>query len=129
MQRKRLFISFDFDNDLGAKTMLAGQSNLPDTPFDFADASVKKHLTGDWESKVRERIRRADVVCILCSPTTAGAQGVAIELEIAKELGKPYFLLKAYGDRSAYPPKGASSTDKIYKWEWENLKRLIHGAR
>ena len=46
--KKRVFISFDFDHDEGTKIMLAGQAKKPDSPFDFKDASVKDHLTGDW---------------------------------------------------------------------------------
>ena len=26
-------------------------------------------------------------------------------------------------------PKAAKSSDKIYKWTWDNLKSLIHGVR
>jgi len=129
MQRKRLFISFDYDNDATLKMLLANQAKHPDTPFDIIDASVKEHLTGDWQAKVRERIRRADVVCVLCSPTTHTAKGVAIELEIAKELGRPYFLLKGYSDKACIKPSNAASSDKIYSWTWDNLKTLIHGGR
>ena len=41
MANKRAFISFDFDNDEGAKILLAGQAKHPDSPFDFSDAAVK----------------------------------------------------------------------------------------
>ena len=41
--KKRAFISFDYDNDEGAKIMLAGQAKLPDSSFDFTDASVRDH--------------------------------------------------------------------------------------
>lgn len=129
MQRKRLFVSFDYDNDRTLKMLLVGQAEHQDTPFDISDASVKDHLPGDWVAKVRERIRRADVVCVLCSPTTYNAQGVAIELKIAKELGKPYFLLAGYSDKTCYKPANADASDKLYSWTWDNLKALIHGGR
>lgn len=129
MQRKRLFVSFDYDNDSDLKMFLVGQAKHDDTPFDIVDASVKDHLPGDWRAKVRERIRRADVVCVLCSPTSHLANGVAIELEIAKELNKPYFLLAGYSNKSCYKPRNAAPTDKMYNWTWDNLKLLIHGSR
>ena len=50
--KKRVFIGFDYDHDEGAKIMLAGQEKLPDSLFDFTDASVKVHLSGDWKEKV-----------------------------------------------------------------------------
>ena len=55
--KKRVFISFDYDHDEGAKIMLAGQAKLSDSPFDFKDSSVKEHLTGDWKDKVRRRAK------------------------------------------------------------------------
>jgi hypothetical protein len=129
LAKKRIFISFDIDNDLGTKTMLAGQSKFPDSPFEFKDNSVKDHLTGDWKEKVRRRMVNVDVVIVLCGTRTHTATGVSAELEIAKETKKPYFLLAAYSDKNCVKPKAASSNDKLYKWNWDNLKMLINGAR
>lgn len=127
--KKRAFISFDYDNDEGTKIMLAGQAKLADSPFDFKDASVKEHLTGDWKDKVRRRMDNIDVVIVLCGEKTHTASGVAAELEIAKEKSKPYFLLAAYADKTCTKPTSASSNDKLYKWTWDNLKTLINGGR
>jgi len=81
--RSEFFISFDYDNDQGAKVMLAGQAKLPDSPFDFTDASVKEPLSGDWIEKVRRRIDNVDIVIVLCGRYTDTAKGVAAELELA----------------------------------------------
>ena len=127
--KKRVFISFDYDNDEKAKIMLAGQAKKPDSPFDFKDNSVRDHLIGDWEAKVKRRMDNVDVVIVLCGTKTHTAKGVAAELRIAKEKSKPYFLLAAYSDKSCSKPTSASSTDKLYKWTWDNLKTLIAGGR
>lgn len=127
--RKRVFISFDVDHDEGAKIMLAGQAKLPDTPFDFADASVKESLTGDWKNKVRRRMDNIDVVIVLCGEHTHEAGGVAAELTIAQEKDKSYFLLAAYSEKTCTKPTSANSTDKVYKWTWDNLKALVGGSR
>jgi hypothetical protein len=127
--KKRAFISFDIDHDKGTKEMLAGQANLPDSPFDFKDNSVKEHLTGDWKEKVRRRMDDIDVVIVLCGTQTHNASGVSAELTIAKEVRKPYFLLEAYSDKNCTKPASASTTDKMYKWTWDNLKALINGNR
>jgi hypothetical protein len=125
----RAFISFDYDNDEGTKIMLAGQAKLPDSPFEFTDASVKYHLTGDWKDKVKNRMDSVDIVIVLCGTKTHTAAGVAAELEIAKAKKKPYFLLAAYSDKSCTKPNSALPSDKVYEWTWKNLKTLIHGAR
>lgn len=129
MGKKRVFISFDYDHDEGAKIMLAGQAKHPDSPFDFTDASVKEPLTGDWQAKVRRRMDNVDLVIVLCGEHTHTARGVAAELAIAKEKGKPYFLLAAYSDKKCTKPTTADESDKIYTWTWDLLKKLIGGAR
>ena len=129
MANKRVFISFDVDHDEGTKTMLAGQAKLPDTPFDFIDASVKEHLTGDWKDKVRRRMDNIDVVIVLCGEYTHTASGVAMEVTIAQEEKKQYFLLRAYADKTYTKPTSAKSSDKVYDWTWDNLKALISGRR
>lgn len=129
MTKTRAFISFDFDNDLQVKTMLAGQAVLPDSPFDFKDASLKTHLTGDWKEKIRGRMDNIDVVIVLCGEKTHLASGVAAELEIAKDEGKSYFLLTAYADKKCTKPTSALATDKMYDWTWPNLKLLLAGKR
>lgn len=127
--KNRVFISFDYDHDEGVKTMLAGQAKLPDSPFDFTDASVKEHLTGDWKEKVRRRMDNTDVVIVLRGQSTHQANGVAAELTIAQEKGKDYFLLAGYSDKNCTKPTSAKQSDKLYRWTWDNLKALIVGSR
>ena len=127
--KKRVFISFDFDHDQGAKAMLAGQAKLPDSPFDFIDASVKEPLTGDWREKVSRRMDNIDLVIVLCGEYTHKASGVAAELTIAQEKEKEYFLLAAYSDKTCTKPTSAKSSDSVYKWTWPNLQMLIGGRR
>lgn len=129
MAKQRVFISFDYDHDEDIKIMLAGQAKHSDSPFDFTDASVKEHLTGDWREKVKRRIANCDQVVILCGTSTHTASGVSHELEIAQELKKPYFLLQGRSGKTCYKPSSASSTDKMYDWTWPNLKALIGGSR
>lgn len=129
MARQKVFVSFDFDNDLTIKMFLVNQSKLEDTPFDIWDSSVKEHMDGDWVAKVKAKIRNVDIVCVLCGDKTHTAKGVAIELQIAKDMGKPYFLLKGYKERTCTKPTTANTADKMYDWTWDNLKTLIHGGR
>jgi len=127
--KKRVFISFDFDHDEGAKIMLAGQAKLPDSPFDFVDASVKEPLTGYWKDKVRRRMDNIDVVVVLCGEHTHVASGVSAELTIVQEKDKSYFLLAAYADKTCTKPTSARASDSVYKWTWPSLKTLIGGGR
>lgn len=109
--------------------LLAGQAKLPDSPFEFTDASVKEHMTGDWKEKVKRRLANCDQVIILCGENTHTAAGVAAELAIVKELGIPYFLLKGRSDKYCTIPSTAHYTESLYRWSWDNLKNLIAGHR
>lgn len=128
MALSRVFISFDYDNDARIKDFLVGQSRLGDTPFAIADFSIKVK-SRDWLEDARKRIRSCDVVVILCGRNTDKADGVAIELQLAREEGVDYFLLAGYSEGSIAKPVGALASDKVYKWTWDNLKRLIGGNR
>jgi hypothetical protein len=129
MAVKRAFISFDYDHDEDLRNLLAGQAKHPDSPFEIKDRSIKQPLTGDWREKVRRRMDNIDVVIVICGEYTHTAAGVAAELTIAREAGKPYFLLWGRSDKTCTKPKTALDSDKIYKWTWDNLKQLIGGAR
>jgi len=125
----RVFTAFDYDHDESLKHFLVGQSRHEDSPFEMSDWSVKDPYPGDWKERVREKIRKVDQVIILCGEYTHTATGVSAELRIAQEEGKPYFLLKGYPDKTCTKPTSALTSDKMYKWTWENLKVLIGGGR
>ncbi len=38
--KKRVFVSYDFDNDKTLKDFIVGQSRLPDSPFEVIDHSL-----------------------------------------------------------------------------------------
>jgi hypothetical protein len=114
---KRAFISFDYDHDLDLKNLLVGQAKHSDTPFSIQDFSIKEAIAKDWKERARTRIRGCDVVIVICGEHTNTATGVS------------YFLLCGRNGKACVKPETAKSTDKIYDWTWENLKKLIHGAR
>lgn len=127
--KKRVFISFDYDNDSDLKTLLVGQAKNPDTPFAITDMSIKETITSNWKENARRRIKSCDVVIVICGHKTNTATGVSAELKIAQEEGIDYFLLNGRADGRCIKPVGAKNNDKIYNWTWNNLKLLVGGAR
>lgn len=123
-----VFVSFDYDNDDDLKTLLVGQAANEDSPFSIADWSIKEE-SRDWKEKARTRIKRVDQVIVVCGKYTDTATGVDAEIEIAREEEKPYFLLAGRADGGNKKPKAALDSDKLYDWTWDNLKKLISGAR
>ena len=128
MTKKKCFVSFDYDHDVTLKEFLIGQSKNEDSPFEIEDWSIKEP-SADWKDKARTKIKRSEVVIVLCGKNTDTASGVSIELEIAQDEEKDYFLLAGYSDGGNKKPKSAKASDKMYNWTWDNLKKLIHGGR
>jgi len=128
MAKVPVFISFDYDHDSALKVLLAGQAKHQDSPFEIVDHSIKDP-SADWKDKARTRIRRSAQVIVICGEYTDTATGVNVEIRIANEEKRPYFLLWGQSDKSAKRPTAAKTNDKIYEWTWDNLKSLIGGAR
>lgn len=127
--KKRVFISFDYDNDSDLKTLLVGQSRNSDSPFEITDMSIKEAISSNWKENARRRIKGCDVVVVICGYKTNTAAGVSAELRIAQEEGVDYFLLKGRSTGRCVKPTAARNSDKIYDWNWNNLKLLIGGSR
>lgn len=126
-RKRRVFISFDFDNDLVLKNFIVGQSKNPDSPFEIEDWSMKEAAPEkDWEAKARARINRCDTVIIMLGPKTYAARGVLKEVNIARELMKEIFQIIGYrdGNYTAVPNAGRN-----YLWDWDNLKKLLAPVR
>lgn len=126
---KRAFISFDFDRDEELRNALVGQARNPDSPFRIADWSVHEPFDANWKARVRNRIRQTDLTIVICGEHTHTTKGVAVELTITREERKPYFLLWGRPKRTCHKPTTALSSDKIYRWTWDTLRKLIIGYR
>jgi len=121
--KKRVFVSFDFDNDRTLRDFIVGQSRNPDSPFEVADWSMKERAPQrSWEDEARERINRSDVVIVMVGKHTYQAPGVLKEVKMAREAGKPIYQIIGYRDSSPTPVPDAGP---IRAWNWENLKRLF----
>jgi MTH538 TIR-like domain (DUF1863) len=129
MAKKRTFVSFDYDHDSFLKEALVGQAKNEDSPFELADWSIKEAISEEWKKKARTRIKSVDVVVVICGEHTDTASGVSAEVTIAQEEGVSYFLLKGYSDKTCIKPKAAKNIDSVYQWTWDNVKKLIGGAR
>ena len=125
----RIFISFDYDNDAELAHTLVGQAKQQDSPFSIKDCSLREPITEKWRAKVRDLIRAADLVIVICGKHTDVASGVAAELSITREEKKPYFLLRGRPNDTCKKPRMALKEDKIYKWAWKNLAMFVAGER
>lgn len=123
MAKKRVFVSFDFDNDKVLKDFIIGQSRLNDSPFEVIDTSLKEAAPmKTWEDKARAAIKRSDLVIVMVGPQTHKAPGVLKEVAMARDEDIPIVQVIGYkdGNYTAVPDAG-----RLYAWNWENLKKLL----
>ena len=121
--KKRVFVSFDFDNDKVLKDFIIGQARNPDSPFEVIDTSLKEAAPmKTWEDKARVAISRSDLVLVMVGRYTYRAPGVLKEVRMAREEGIPIAQMIGYRD-GAYTP--VPDAGRLYQWDWENLKKLL----
>ena len=64
-RKRRVFVSFDFDNDRVLATFIDGQAKLADSPFEMTNWTLKEVAPGtDWVAKANARIKQVDKVII-----------------------------------------------------------------
>ena len=86
MAKKRVFVSFDFDNDKKLKEFIIGQSKLSHSPFEVTDYSLKEAAPeANWQGKARKAIRRSEIVLVMVGRYTYKASGVLKEIKMARE--------------------------------------------
>ena len=124
MAKKKVFISYDYDNDKTLKDFIIGQAKNSDSPFEVSDHSLKEAKPEkDWLDHATRAIGRADVFIIMLGPKTKNASGVLKELNVAIVKGTSKFQIIGYSDGSsdlAVPGGG-----RTYSWNWDNLKKLL----
>ncbi len=123
MAKKRVFISFDFDNDKALKDFIIGQSRNPDSPFEVIDTSIKEaQPMKTWEDKARAAIRSSDLVIVMVGQKTHTAPGVLKEVKMARDAGVKIVQVIGYKDGNY---TAVADAGRLYAWNWENLKALM----
>ena len=122
MARKRVFLSFDYDNDSDLKGSFLTQAKLPDSPFAVTDVSLGESQDQNrWLDEAQRAISRCDLFIILLGYHTHQATGVLKEVAIASGLKKPRFQLKPKHRNPKRLPNGG----EVVSWKWNNLMRCF----
>ena len=128
MEKARVFISFDFDNDKFLKEALVGQAKNEDSPFEIADWSLQEAAPEeDWEEDAKEKIKRSDILCVIAGKKTYKTPGVLKEIAIADELISDGYDIKKFqliGHKDEECPHVDGAGRRI-AWTWENLKNYF----
>ena len=123
MSKKKVFISFDFNEDKALKDLLIGQARNRQCPFEVIDTSLQEAAPEkDWEAKAESKIHRADLVIVLVGSMTYQARGVLREVRLARREKKRIVQLIGHknGHHRRVPGAGI-----LYRWTWENLQKIL----
>lgn len=122
MSKKRVFISFDFDNDKSLKDFLVGQAKNPNSPFEICDWSMKEAAKeARWQIEARKRIKNCDMVIVMVGKETFKAPGVLAEIKIAREEGIKVVQVIGTSNYTRVPDGGY-----LYTWSWDNLDDILN---
>ena len=127
MRKRRVFVSFDFDNDSNLKEFFVSQSKLEESPFEITDHSLIEaapHWT--WVVKTTNAIRRSETVVVVVGAKTYCAPGVLREIAIARREEKRVIQIAGYKNVFCRSVAGAGFK---YEWSWANLKKLLDPSR
>lgn len=126
MADPRAFVSFDFDHNETEKILFIGQSKNSKTPFSIQDWSAKSSMPqSQWETIVKDKINKSNMLIVLVGKTMAGATGVAKEIKMAKDQNVPVFGVYVGGaDATSNLPDGLARNRTI-KWNWDAIAAAV----
>ena len=117
MPTLNIFVSFEFDKDKDLKNSFYGQAKK-ESHHRIKDCSLhESYPNEEWKNKARNAIRQCDVVVVLIGQDTHDAQGVIVETDMARSLGKPVIQVKP----KRRPYNGLTRLDKLIPWRWKRI--------
>ncbi|MFA6023938.1 MAG: TIR domain-containing protein [Candidatus Gracilibacteria bacterium] len=124
--KKKVFISFDFENDQFLRDAFVAHGRNSDTPFELEDWSVKVPWDErTWKEQCLIKIKKCDLVIVILGEKTHTCSGVKAEIQMAREAGVPVVSIVGYKEKTCPAIEGL----KRYRWTWENVGLLLNGNR
>ena len=121
----RVFVSYDREHDGDLHDRLVEQASKLTFGFEISARSRARVPTDRWDEGLRREIREADEVIIICGEHTDCSERVGIELRIAQEEKRPYFLLWGRRELMCTKPVGAKPADGMFSWTSQFLHEQI----
>ncbi len=131
MAQPRAFLSFDFDHDSTAKTLFAGQARTDSpTTFTCEDWSSKTALPqAEWEALIKKKVSSCHMLIVLVGQHMATATGVAKEIQMAKDLGVPYFGVYVNGGGPTSSLPSGLPRNSVVAWKWDDIDEMIKQSK
>src|SRR5947208_16536629 len=98
MAKKRIFISYDYENDAKYKNMLLAWDKNKEFDFEFYDGSLKEPINSTdaayIKGKIKPLIEKASHLLCIVGTACGNNKWIAWEVETAAELKKKLIAVK-----------------------------------
>ena len=122
MPTLNIFVSFEFDKDNDLKNNFYTQAR-EHTQHRIRNCSLNEAYPDDaWKNRARAAIRECDVVVVLIGQDTHNAQGVIVETDMARSMGKPIIQIRPQG--RTY--NGLTRLDEPIRWKWTTINARLN---
>jgi hypothetical protein len=122
----RIFLSYDLEHDADLRDRLIAEAERGGSGFEITGYSESTSDPG--EARLRRRIGASDEVIVVCGEHTDESPAASLELRIAQEEGKPYFLLWGRRESMCKRPASARPTDSMFSWTAAILRHQIEAT-
>jgi hypothetical protein len=112
----RVFASFDIEHDRDLYEQLLAQSQQPGSGFEITACSAMRSRSDLWDDALRAALGRVDEVIVLCGLHSGESMRMSAELNAAREVNLPYFLLWGRRELMCAKPGAAKNDDGMYSW-------------
>lgn len=123
--KQPVYVVFDRDNR-AVRDSLQAQARAYDCPFLVIERPAPD-AAAPCADELRQQIAASSCVLVLCTEETSGSPQIARELALARELGKPYVLLRGTCKSSPTLPSSARPGERIWAFRWCNVSALLAG--
>ena len=117
-----IFVSFEYDKDKELVNDFIKQAKKH-SRYRVRNKSLKEdYPNGAWKKKASDAIRGCDVVVVLVGQDTHIAQGIIVETDMARSLGKPVIQVASKGRRNY---RGLTRLDAPIPWKWTDINHEL----
>ena len=112
-----VFVSFEYDKDDELKNNFYSQSEIHSRHRLNNHSLNEPYKANIWKGKAKKAIEGCDVVVVLIGEDTHNAEGVKVETDMARSLGKCTIQIRPQGR----PYRGLTHLKDPIAWRWKTI--------
>jgi hypothetical protein len=130
MAKKKIFISYDYDNDKHYKNLLVAWDKNDLFDFDFydnyVDVSVNSTDANYIKQVITNRIKSSNQILVIVGEKTSKSGWVEWEINKAYELGKQLIAVKTYSTNDSPNSIFGKGASWAMSFTYESIKKALN---